>query len=223
MTKREAINSLRNKLREQNADSNYTNQFLYQSLMEQARWLIKREIVAGRIYKNTFFFQSLKCQKVIEVPSTDPCCPIKTNCKLYRTECKIPEIWIDNDGPIIKAIYSADNSTEFWVTTPSTWSSKKVDPYQRKSKEKYAFFSDGYFWFPEHNPHLVNIVGFWTDDVSQLNGCEQQECVRFLDTKFMIPDWVEAEMYAKALQQLAGISKRLPEDEQIDKNSTRKS
>lgn len=224
MTKRQAIDSLRNKLRERNADSNYSNKFLYLSLLEHAKWLIKREISTGRIYKNTFFFQPLKCQRVIEVPAIDPCCPVKTNCKIYRTECKIPDIWIDNDGPIIKGIFSADQSTEFWRTTPTTWMNKKDDPYQKKSKQKYSFYSDGYFWFPENNPHRVNILGFWVDDVDQLNGCsEEKECVRYLDTKFMIPDWLEAEMFAKALEQLAGISKRLPEDEQIDKNPTRRS
>jgi hypothetical protein len=222
MTKRQAIDSLRNKLRERNADSNYSNQFLYLSLMEHAKWLIKREISAGRIYKNTFFFQYLGCQKVIEVSAIDPCCPVKTNCKIYRTECKIPDIWIDNDGPIIKGIFSVDHSTEFWHTTATTWMNKKIDPYQKKSKVMYTFYSDGYFWFPEHNPHYVNILGFWADDVTQL-GCGEKECVRFLDTRFTIPDWLEAEMFAKALQQLAGISKRLPEDEQIDKNPTRKS
>ena len=223
MTKRQAIDSLRDKLRERNAESNFSNQMLYRAMMEQAKWLIKREISAGRIYKNTFFFQLLKCQRVIEVPTTDPCCPIKTNCKIYRTECKIPEIWIDNDGPIIKGVFSVDGSTEFWHTTPTTWMNKRDDPYQKMSKQKYSFYSDGYFWFPEVNPHFVDILGFWTDDVTQLNGCVESECVRFLDTRFMIPDWLEAEMYAKALEQLAGISKRLPEDEQIDKNPTRRS
>jgi hypothetical protein len=224
MTKRQAIDSLRDKLRERNADSNYSNQMLYRALMEQARWLIKREISAGRIYKNTFFFQLLKCQKVIEVPSVDPCCPVKTNCKIYRTECKIPDIWIDNDGPIIKGILSVDGSTDFWLTSPTTWMNKKLDPYQQKSKQRYSFYSDGYIWFPEHNPHFVNILGFWEDDVTKFDGCSpNEECVRFLDTKLMVPDWLEAEMMAKALQQLAGISKRLPEDEEINKNPTRKS
>lgn len=223
MTKRQAIDSLRDELRERNADSNYSNQFLYNELIKQAKWLIKREITAGRIYKNTFFFQLLKCQNVIETSLIDPCCPIRTNCKIYRTECKIPDVWIDNDGPIVKAITSVDGSTDFSVTSPTTWESKKHDPYQKKSKQLYSFYSDGYFWFPEINPHKVNILGFWTDDVSNLNGCAEQECVRFLDTRFLIPDWLEAEMFAKALQQLAGITKRLPEDEQIDKNSTRRS
>lgn len=222
-TKRQLINSLRDKLRERNADSNYTNQFLYQTLMEHAKWLIKREIVAGRIYRNTFFFQLLKCQNVIETSTVDPCCPVKTNCKIYRTECKIPDVWIDNNGPVVKYISSVDGTTEFFITTPTTWQNKRNDPYQKKSDQFYTFFSDGYFWFPEHNPHRVNLLGFWVEDISSLNGCaEDNDCVRFLDTLFFIPDWLEAEMVAKALEQLAGISKRLPEDNEINKNPTRK-
>lgn len=222
-TKRQSIESLRNKLRERNADSNYSNQFLYQTLVEQAKWLIKREINSGRIYKNVAFFQTLLCQEVIETSLIDPCCPITTNCKIYRTECKIPDTWIDEDGPILKDVSSVDGSTSFSLISPSLWQSKKVDPYQKKSKAKYAFYSDGYIWFPEHNPHKINILGFWVDDVTDRNGCTSEKpCVRFLDTKFPIPDWLEAEMMAKSLELLAGVSKRLPEDNQIDKNPTRR-
>ena len=223
-TKRQVIESLRNKLRERNADSNYSNKFLYNSLMEHAKWLIKREISAGRIYRNVSFFQTLMCQDVIETSIIDPCCPIKTNCKIYRTKNPIPETWIDESGPIIRDITSIDYSTSFDLVSFSTWSNKKNDPYDRKAKATYAFYANGYIWFPEHNPHKINITAFFTDDVSDKNDCsEKKECTRYLDTKFLIPDWIEAEMYAKAVELLAGVSKRMQEDEQIDKNPTRKS
>lgn len=222
MTKRQAIDSLRKKIQEVNADSNFSNKFLYNELISQAKWLIKRDIQAGRIYKNTYFFQTLRCQNVIETSLIDPCCPIKTNCKIYRTECKIPDIWIDNGGPILKTVASVDFSTTFSMISPKLWESKRQDPYQRKHKQMYAFYADGYIWFPEQNPHLINLVGFWADDVDQLNGCaDNPECVRFLDTRFMIPDWLEAEMFAKAFQQLVP-TKQIPEDMQIDKNTNRK-
>lgn len=222
-TKRQLIESLRKKIQERSADSNFTNQDLYRALIEQAKWLIKREINSGRIYKNVAFFQTLFCQDVIETSTVDPCCPIKTNCKIYRTKCKVPDLWIDEDGPIIKMISSVDNTTSWEMTTPTTWLSIKIDPYTKFSKQMYTFFNDGYLWFPEHNPHKINIIGFWTDDVSELNGCAEKEpCVGYLDTKFSIPDWLEAEMVAKAMELLAGVTKRLPEDNQIDKNPTRK-
>jgi len=54
------------------------------------------------------------------------------------------------------------------------------------------------------------------------NPCKDQPCTRFLDTPFFLPEWIEAEMYSKALEQLAGVSERLPEDNRIDKNPKRK-
>jgi hypothetical protein len=222
-TKRQLIESLREKLRERNADTKYTNQFLYQTLMEHAKWLIKREINSGKLYKNVSFFQTLLCQDVVETSIIDPCCPIKTNCKIYRTKHKLPITWLDEDGPILKNVVSVDSSTDFQLTTPTTWQNKRNDPYNKMSKQKYAFYSDGYLWFPEHNPHKANILGFFVDDITHLNGCIQEKpCIPYLDTRFPIPDWLEAEMLSKSLELLAGVSKRMQEDEQIDKNSTRK-
>lgn len=223
-TKRTVIDSFRNKLRERNADSNYTNQFLYNVLLEHAKWLVKREIRNGNIYTNNSFFQTLGCQEVIETSTVDECCPVRVNCKIYRTKDKLPEMWVDTAGPVIKNITSVDGTTEFFMTSPSTWQQKRLDPYAKMIESKFVFFADGYLWFPEHNPHRVNIVGFYTDSIDHKSNCKekQDDCKRFLDTPFMLPDWLEAEMFAKALEQVAGITKRLPEDEQIDKNATRK-
>lgn len=211
-------------LRERNADSNYTNGFLYETLLNHAKWLIKREVSAGRIYKNTSFFQTLSCIEVQESSTIDACCPVKVNCKIYRTRHKIPNMWIDSNGPIIKMVTSVDSTTEFKLTTALKWQSIRKDPYQAKLKDTYYYFySDGYIWIPEVNPNRINIYAFFEDDVSLKNECSpNKKCVRFLDTEFMLPSWLEAEMFAKALEQIAGVSKRLPEDEQIDKNTIRR-
>ena len=222
-TKRQVIDSLRDKLRERNTDSRYTNQFLYSVLLEHAKWLIKREVQKGRVYTNSSFFQTLGCMEVIETSTIDECCPIKTNCKIYRTKCKIPDLWVDTNGPIIKQVTSVDNTTDFLVTTAKAWLAKRTDPYEKLGNIKYSFYSDGYIWFPEYNPHRINVYGFYTDDISALSECSKtKKCVRFLDTKFMIPEWLEAELQAKALEQIAGISKRINEDNDINKNPSRK-
>jgi len=221
ITKREILNNFRIKIKELNADSVYTNKQLYSFLIEQAQWLIKREISSGRIYRNTSFFQTLKCQEVIEVPAIDKCCPIETDCVIYRTKEKIPEAWVDNKGPIIRSITSIDNSTRFIIIEPINWLAKRNNPYEKMFKEKYTFFSDGYFYFPEYNPRSVNITGFFKDDISELNGCEDNKnCVLYLDTIFPVPDWLHAEMFAKAMQMIS-TSKQMQEEQQIDKNPNR--
>lgn len=226
MTKRQAIDIFRQQIRERNADSKFSNQFLYNVLLNHARWLIRREVSGGRIYTNNSLFQTLKCVDVIEVSTIDDCCPIKTDCTIFRTKHKLPEAWIDNAGPILKSIMSVDRSTEFFYTTPTTWLSKKMDPYQKMSKTKYVFFADNYLWFPVHNPHKVAIEGYFIDHVKMDDFCSECEndapCERFLDTTFLIPGWLEAEMFSKALEQMLRGTLRLQEDEQIDKNVNRK-
>lgn len=224
-TKRKLIESLREKIRERNADSRYTNQFLYQTLIEQAKWIIKREATAGRVWISSSLFQNFSI-RIIEVPLIDSCLPIKTNCKIYRSAEKLPDIWEDAYGPMLKSISSVDNSTDFFFTNSTTWISRKKDPYRDKADTKYAFFENGYLWIPEHNPHFVNIRGYYIDDISLIESqcldCDKKDCVHFLDTPFTGPEWIEAEVIAKALELLFN-SKRLQEDEQIDKNTTRKS
>jgi hypothetical protein len=96
------------------------------------------------------------------------------------------------------------------------------------SKQKYAFVLNNYIFFPVDNPHKVNITGYFVDDLDlmEASDCEDcqktaDDCIKFLDTKFMIPDWLEEEMFAKAMQGLAPF-KMVPEDAQIDKNPNRK-
>ena len=228
-TKRQIISDFRKMIQEQTADSNFSNQFLYNALMNQGKWLIRREITAGRIYRNNSLFQTLGCQEIIETSTVDECCPVKTNCKIYRTKNKLPEMWLDTNGPVIRSVTSVDGTTDFFITDPVTWQSKSNNPYQRMIDAKYSFPANGYLWFPENNPHFANINGFFIDDVALLDidacspGCEKKEkdCVRFLDTKFLVPDWLHAEMMAKAFQ-LMFPTKQLPEDVQIDKNTNRK-
>lgn len=162
---------------------------------------------------------------MVEVPLIDSCLPLRTNCKIFRSAEKLPELWEDSNGPLLKSISSVDGSTDFFYTTSTAWASKKGDPYRKKLDKKYSFYEDGYLWVPEHNPHYVNITGFFADDVAlheqECLDCEDKECIKFLDTKFMIPGWIEAEMMNKALELLLN-SKRIQEDEQIDKNPNNK-
>lgn len=224
-TKRDIIDSLRNKLKEKNADSTYTNQFLYQTIIEQAKWLALREASAGRIWVSTALFRPYTV-RMIEVPLVDSCLPITTKCKIYRSAEKIPAMWHDNNGPMLKSISSVDGSTNYFYTTSTAYASRKKDPYRKKSNTKYCFFEDGYLWIPEYNPNFASLLGYWIDDTilhkQDCVDCNEKDCVRFLDTPFTAPQWIEAEMLSKALELLAGVTKRMPDDEQINKNPNTK-
>jgi hypothetical protein len=225
MTKRDAILKLRESIRERGSDSTYSNKYLYTILEIHSKWLIKREESAKRIYKSDTLFKKLKCFPVMEVSSIDDECSVKTNCKVFRTVDKVPECWEDTDGYIIKDVASLDGSHTFKRSTFTSWRDKQNNPYSKflGGTITYFFFLDGYLYFTDKAPREIIIIGYFKDDVSHLgNCCKPKECSKFLDGEFNIPEWIEGELFAQATQELAGITKRMLEDEQPDSNTLRK-
>lgn len=224
LTNRDAISQLRDSLKEKSADSTYSNQFLYNILMKHAAWIVRREVSAGRIYRNNYIFQTLTCFDIMEVSPIDKDCDIKTACKIYRTVRKLPKLFQDENGAIIKEVKSIDGSEIFTDTNSSNWSNIESSPYFKYNKTNYYIYMHGHLFFPVKAPKKIVVVGYFVNDVSNEGTCGQpKKCSKFMDDYFRIPEWLEGEIFGKALEELAGITKKMPEDEQIDSNPTRKS
>jgi|694.fasta_scaffold00342_45 hypothetical protein len=223
ITKRQAILQLRKKIQEQHADTGYTNQFLYLSILEQAKWIVKREIRSGRVYKNMDLFKPLKCKRVVESSIIENSCPIKIPCNIWRTDKKLPDTWQDDYGPVIKYAMSVDDSTRWHLISKEEWINKQSSPYFKLDKTKYMIYSDGYLWFPRENPKRINIYGYWIDDPLLYSECgDKPQCIKYLDTPLYIPDWTEAEIINKAFEILIKGTKQIPLDEDINKSENRK-
>ena len=146
-TNREMIAKIRKSIQEKDADSTFTNKFLYSKLKEHAKWLIRREISAGKIYRSKSLFQSATCIPVVRANKISDCCPIKTDCIVFKTCDKIDELWEDDYGPIISTITSIDGSTRFILLSALNYQIKKDNPYSKWGKEKYAFYADNRIWW----------------------------------------------------------------------------
>lgn len=224
MTNREIISKVRKSIQEKDTDSTYTNKFLYSKIVENAKWLISREIKSGGIWTNSSLFQTRRCMPVIKVPKSDPCCPINTGCVMYRTRYKLDSIWNGIDGPIILSVTSLDGSTRFDVLSPEAFENKKKNPYSKYSKELYAIIdSDGFLWWEEQAPKKVHIRAFFKEDINNKYSCKNEplKCNPFMDRLFIIPGKIEAEIIDKVVEQVLGRTKAAPADESIDKSENR--
>jgi hypothetical protein len=223
ITKRQAISLFRVSLREANADSTFTNRFLYSKLVEHAKWMIPREYKAGKISQSKSLYQIIPCMPTVRVSKIDEKCPIKIEgLDIYRTEQRLPNIWDWDKGPIIRRITSIDSYTNFKLISASDWQDKENNPWLKKSKEKYVFYEDGYLWFPKEHPKRVNIEAYFVDDVDDIEFCNCESkppCKRYLDTPFRIPQWILAEMLDKATTQIVGKTMQIPADTNINKNT----
>ena len=225
ITNREIISKVRKSIQEKDADTTFTNKYIFSKLNEHTKWLIYREIKSGNIYRDITLFQTRKCMPTIKVPKYDICCPIDTGCVMYRTRYALEGIWSDDTGPIILRVTSIDGSTEFTVLSAKEYQNKKDDPYQKFNKEKYLVIDeDSFLWWEEKAPKKVNIQGFFKEDITGKYTCAKQaivQCIPFLDKRYIVPGKIEAELVDKVVNQILGTTKRVAADESIDKSENR--
>lgn len=227
MTKREAIYQLKRLFREVNADSRLTNRLAYSVLQKHSRWLIKRDSERLSLLKKSNLFKTLKCVKVIEAPAVDPCCGIKSHCKVWRTETPLPDIFEDNNGPIIRNITTIDSSKEIRIISPTAWLRKSKNPWRKNNSDKYAFYSDNHLYFPNGGYKMIQVEAYFEESISDYNDCNSDDsddstssgnCGRFLDEDFNIPDYLEGQLFDYAIKDIGGTYARIPEaSTQIDK------
>lgn len=232
LTNREAIHRLKRLFREINADSRLTDRTVYSLLKNHAKWLIYRESEKLRLLKDDSIFQILKCVEVIEAPLIDPCCGIRNNkCTIYRTKNKIPSVYEDSSGIILRSVTTIDGSKSLIPIKASEWERKQANPWlDHNKKNVFYFYSDGYLYFPNGSLKMVQINGLFEKDISYLNTCddpgtcddETQKCVKFLDRNFILPEYLEAQMFDAAIKDLSNTYKRTEEkSHEINKNDTK--
>ena len=153
MTIREAIHRVKRLFREINSDSRLSDRTVYSLLSNHSKWLIYRESEKFTLLKLDKLFQPLNCIDVIEAPLIDPCCGIRNQCTIFRTKDKLPDMFEDSYGGIIRSVTAIDNQTSLTLIKPSEWERKQKNPWINKDKKNsFYFYSDGHLYFPN---------GFW--------------------------------------------------------------
>ena len=228
MTNREAISTVKRLFRQINADSLMSNKFVYSLLMKHSKWLIYRDSEKLRLLRRHRIYQKVKCLKVIEAPGIDPCCGVRSvNCTIYRTEVKIPELYEDSEGVLIHNITSIDGWTDIILTTASSIKRMLNNPWKGKSRNKYiyAFYNDGYIYFPKNHLKMIEVEGLFTkkidpkENCDPCKDCDKTPCTKFLDMDFIIPDYLEAQMVDLVMKDLSNTYMRVAAKEsEINKN-----
>jgi len=228
---REAIHRIKRLFREINADSRLSDRTVYSLMQNHAKWLIYRESEKLKLLKVDKTFQKLKCVEVIEAPLVDPCCGLRNCCTIYRTKDRLPEMYEDSVGVIMKSVTTVDGLTSLTSIKASEWERKQGNPWlDNTRKNNFYFFFDGYLYFPNGTWKMVEVIALFKEDISDMNLCddkgtcedETKVCKRFLDKEFILPEYLEAQMYDAVIKDLSNTYKRLPEkSNEINKNDNK--
>jgi hypothetical protein len=227
MTNGELISQIRNQLKDVSADSKLTDKFIYSIMKKHAKWLIKREANKLQIMRFDYLFQTLKCVDVEQAPAIDDCCGIKGKCRISRTVHKVPRLFEDIDGVIIRSVFSIDGSVEYTPITIQEYMRKLENPHSKYDKSIYYYFNNGYLYFPKDYVKKIMIKGYFEDDIRKNNSCvkcedEDPACISKLDQEFRLPEHLNGELMNFVIQDIANVTMKLQADEDINKNDNRK-
>lgn len=216
MTVREAISDVRTGLKKIGADIKLFNKEIFIKLAKHIDWLVERDSNSFKLARKNSIFQPYSCIEVIKVPKIDPCCNIVNNCTIMRSKHRIPEIYEDVAGIIVKSLTSVDESTDIQYTSKSGFKSKKNNPWAPKD-EKYWFYEDGYVY--GDLPKKIKIVALFKEDISDLRDCDNtpKTCKAYLDKELIAPNTLLAQAIDYTIKDLIP-STQIPTQEKVDKN-----
>jgi hypothetical protein len=227
MNRLEIISRLRNSIKEVHADSEYSNRYLWNTVLSSAKRLIKEDADRGRIFRQSTVWDTI-CVEMEEVSSVYcNCFCLPYNSTVYRSKRKLPEFVEASNGLIYRFIATPDLSKEFTLVSPYQFALKSKIKYNR---EKYAFIHDGYLYTPNSSYPLLSVSSLFLDDISDFK-CDQNgpvgdgdaavSCPTVLDLSVPLPDYMEEACIKMALQEL-GFSKQIASDQHPNANENQK-
>lgn len=225
LTIRAAISQVKVPNKAVNADSRLTNKYIFSLLRKHRDFLIKQIDSKFQLLKLGYLFQTWKCVDLIESPTIDECCGLKTSCTIYRTKKKLPYIMVASWGPVLRKVSSLDGFTEFFLTTPAEWNRRQEDTNSKYDKNLYYYWSDGYLYFPNISWKKVKIEALFEEDIEKYNECCEKvdPCKTFLDSTFRIPKELMKPCLDLVNMEVINEYQRLqPDENQIDKDNNRK-
>jgi hypothetical protein len=207
------VSRLRNIVKATNEDAFLTDRFIYSLVLKYAHLFIKRDKQIQSVLAYSALIQSIPCLELIEVDKvSDRCCAgIKSNCTIMRSKERIPDIIESTNGPLFRSIASLDNSTEFTLTTPTTYISSSKTTTFKYNTTKYYWYVDGYLYFPNVDFEYVKVEGLFEKDLSDVFCAVEKKCLKRQEEKTFIPDYLLAEIESSVIKELA-LRLQVPEE-----------
>lgn len=216
-----AISQVKNALRAVHADRRLTVKYIYSVLDKHASWLIKQESDKLLLIKNDNIWQILNCVKTEEVPQTDDCCIFTSKCTILRTKEKLPTLYQDGWGIILRSVDSIDFSQSFQPIKLSEWTRKLDTATFKYDKTLYCFYKNERLYFPNCDWKLVSITGFFKEDISKYNYCEEDvvDCpVSILDAIWRVPEHLQSRVIDFTIKELTSTLMQVPPMPEVNIN-----
>lgn len=216
---KEILSELATDIKAYNIDDRVSFRYLHSKFKDKIAYFLRidaksRELISDLTLWKTIVCVDLEDANVSSCGYTDYCNSIK------RSVNEIPEAYNTNYGQLIK-VFTLDGKREFTFI-------KSVD-YADHINREYGNVSD-VFWLENKHIFIPNvdieavkvlIIPKDSSEVDQLNNNPQ--CNLVLNTEINYPDYLISLAKQEVLKEIAGVYKRVIEDEKGDENNNNKS
>lgn len=211
----DAVSRIRNIVKGVKQDAFLTNRFIYSLVIKHAHLLMRRQDNLNKILRFNSIFSSMDCINLIDVNKIESGCNcIKSDCKIKRTECKLPLMMEGYWGPLIRSVTSIDGSEQVHPTLPTIYETMQKSKNFKYNKNKYFWYLNGYLYIPNVEWSSIKLEGVLFQDSTK--GCEQM-----MDRTINIPQFLFSEIEIMVLKDL-NVTLTIPNDNtQDNKNVVR--
>ena len=172
-------------------------------------YLLDEELKKGRL--DSQWMQTLYCVPLQQSSFTECCEDAVPNCKVIRTEEKMPEIASDPIGPVIM-IESTNGQIAFSLSRDFRSKYRKHTKYEKLVEQ--AYFRNQYLYFITENDLLnkVNVTAVFTnpEEAGKFKNCDDQPCWSW-DSNYPIPERLVEKLIDSVVQVIIG-EKALQQD-----------
>lgn len=218
-----AISQIRTSTRQFTVDAKLTDRDIFSIILKHAKWLINQEANKFQITEQENLFVPYSCVNLIEVPKEDECCKYQSHCKIYRTKEKLPEMWDDAKGSIIRSVTTTEWSKDLTKTTLEKWIKMTGDINFKYNQEAYYFLRSGYMYFPNRKWRQVSILLYPIFDlINKCDECDIIDCEIISDGNWRVPSKLEGRILDAVEKELFQMYMKVNPDETTDKNEKSK-
>jgi hypothetical protein len=218
ITVREGVSRIRNKAKAVKQDTAIlSDRFIYSLILKHGKFLMRRQDNLNRLLKYNGIWLPLDCvplEDIDRVAANCVCLPL--DCKIKRTEKKLPKLIDGYWGPLIRFVTSIDQSQELKPTTPIAYEKMLKQKNFKYNTTKYYWYLDEYLYFPNIDWDTVRLEGVFEGDITGYNSDATDNCAYKQDTNIPFPEYLFTEIERLVMTEDLGVLFNIPQDTQQD-------
>ena len=215
MTYREAVSKCVNTLKLNNKDEHISRRYILKLLQDSAQVLISQKLLERSIIGDLNLYTHIPCFEfeMIDVKK----CPIiefKMCNTLMKSKKPLPKLVFSRLGASIKDIVALDGNYRFTMVDKGQYQRNKKRKYSVKGETYIYLDSDLHLYIPDEEIYSVDLTVLTTkpEDVDKCSACSEEECKKYWDTDFKIPDKLIEVVFGMVMQTL-GVYKQVQGDQ----------